>query len=308
MPELLPATLTFVTTALFVLALFPPRAQTLRQRLAPYGHRSVPARERVLAHSFIERLLAPTGRRLMGLAGRTAPTHIRQQAALDLARAGHPLSVDLYLALRGAAMLGLPLAYVAYLAQSGQPIDTMGMLIVAGLFFVGSRGSGWWVRRKARARQNKIERALPSALDLITVCMEAGLSFDSGLAKVVEKTRGPLADEFARVLQEMQIGKPRRTALRDMAHRVDVRDVSSFVAAIVQADQMGMSLGPAMRVQADEVRTRRRQLVEEQAMKAPVKMLFPLVLFILPATMLVVLGPAIVTLFTEILRQMAEWG
>jgi tight adherence protein C len=149
-------------------------------------------------------------------------------------------------------------------------------------------------------------RKLPTALDLITVCMEAGLSFDSGLAKVVEKTKGTLSDEFGRVLYEMQIGKPRREALRDMGQRVQVRDLTAFVAAIVQADQMGMSLGPVMRAQSEEVRTRRRQYAEEQAMKAPIKMLFPLMFCILPATMLVVLGPAMVTLFTQILTQMKD--
>jgi tight adherence protein C len=149
---------------------------------------------------------------------------------------------------------------------------------------------------------------LPGALDLITVCMEAGLSFDAGLAKVVEKTHGPLADEFAQVLQEMQLGKPRRAALRELAHRTEVRDLSSFVAAIVQADQLGMSLAPVMRAQADEVRTRRRQLAEEQAMKAPIKMLFPIVFCILPSTVLIMLGPAVVAMFGQILAQMSEWA
>jgi tight adherence protein C len=155
-------------------------------------------------------------------------------------------------------------------------------------------------------RQQDVLRALPTALDLVTVCMEAGLSFDSGLAKVVEKTRGTLSDEFGRVLTEMQMGKARREALRDMAKRLSTRDVSSFVAAIVQADQMGMSLGPVMRAQSDDVRLRRRQRAEEQAMKASVKMLFPLMFCILPSTMLVVLGPGMVTMFTQLLPTMGN--
>jgi tight adherence protein C len=138
--------------------------------------------------------------------------------------------------------------------------------------------------------------------------MEAGLSFDAGLAKVVEKTRGTLADEFARVLQEMQLGRARRESLRELARRVDVRDLSALVAAIVQADQMGMSLAPVLRAQADDLRTRRRQRAEETAMKAPVKMLFPLILCILPSTMLVVLGPGIVTLYTQLLVQANGWN
>jgi tight adherence protein C len=306
MPLLL-SILTFITTALFVLALFPPREQNLRRRLTPYGPRVTPTRERALTNSFVQRVLAPAGRTLIARAARTAPTHIRRQAALELAQAGHPMGVDTYLALRVLAMLGLPLAYVANIAQSEQSIDLMGLLIVAALFFVGSRGGGYWVRTRVRERQSQIERALPGALDLITVCMEAGLSFDAGLAKVVEKTRGPLADEFARALQEMQLGKPRRAALRDVAQRAVVQDLSSFVAAIVQADQMGMSLAPVMRAQADDVRTRRRQRAEEQAMKASIKMLFPLILCILPSTVLVVLGPGVVMLFRDILGSMGEF-
>lgn len=296
--------LTFVTTALLVYALFPPRQGGLRQRLAPYSHAPAPMRQRVLSTSFVQRVLAPSGLALVSVAASTTPAHIRHRAALELARAGHPMSVDVYLALRVAAMLGLPVAYVLYLAQSEQPLEVTAIIVVAGLFLVGSRGSGWWVRRKARERQRQMERALPSALDLVTVCMEAGLSFDAGLAKVVEKTRGPLAEEFARVLQEMQLGKPRRDTLRDLAQRTEVKDLAGFVAAIVQADQMGMSLSPVMRAQSDEVRTRRRQQAEETAMKAPIKILFPLVFCILPATVIVVLGPAVVTIYTEILTQM----
>jgi tight adherence protein C len=205
-------------------------------------------------------------------------------------------------------MVGLPLVYVVYVARSGGEMGPLGLLIVAALFLLAKRGSGWWIKGRVRERQNKLERALPGALDLLTVCMEAGLAFDAGLAKVVEKTRGPLADEFARVLQEMQIGKSRRDALRDMSRRAEVRDLVGFVAAIVQADQMGMSLAPVMRSQADEVRTRRRQRAEEQAMKAAVKMIFPLILCILPSTMIVVLGPAIVTMATKILPYMVGWS
>lgn len=300
--------LAFVTTTLFVLALMPPRGRTLRHRLAPYGPRVQPARERILAGSFVQRVLLPGGDRLLDLVAATAPATIRQQAALELARAGNPMGVEAYLALRVAAMVGLPLAYAAYLSQADQSIGLVSVAVLVLLFLAGRRASGWWVRGRIRERQRQVERSLPSALDLITVCMEAGLSFDAGLAKVVEKTHGPLADEFAQVLQEMQVGKQRRAALHDLARRNEVRDLTTFVAAIVQADQMGMSLAPVMRVQADEVRTRRRQLAEEQAMKASVKMLFPLIVCILPATVLVVLGPAIVTLFSQIFVQMGSWS
>ncbi len=268
--------LTFITTGLFVFALAPQQRISIRRRLAPYGSNAPAARDRLLGASFIDRVLVPAVKTTARLATLIAPSSIRAM-------------------------------YVLYLTQSGETISAPGLVLIAVLFIAGGRFSSWWVRRSIKRRQEQIERGLPTALDLITVCMEAGLSFDSGLAKVVEKTSGPLADEFARVLQEMQMGKVRREALRDMARRVEVRDMSALVAAIVQADQMGMSLSPVMRAQADDLRTRRRQRAEETAAKAPVKMLFPLILCILPSSMLVLLGPGIVVLFTQLLTQMNDW-
>jgi tight adherence protein C len=300
--------LTFVTTGLVVMALAPAPAGGLRQRLAPYGSRAAPARERILAGSFLDRVLRPFARLTVSVAVAIAPSNLRAKAVLELARAGDPMTVEQYLALRLVAMLGAPIGYALFVSRSGQGMGPTNLVLVVVLFFVGSRFSSWWVRRTVAQRQEQIQNALPSALDLITVCMEAGLSFDAGLAKVVEKTRGTLAEEFERVLQEMQLGRSRRESLRELARRVDVRDLSALVAAIVQADQMGMSLAPVLRAQADDLRTRRRQRAEETAMKAPVKMLFPLILCILPSTMLVVLGPGIVTLYTQLLVQANSWN
>jgi tight adherence protein C len=299
-------TLAFITTALVVYAFSPAQQGALRARLAPYGARGAATRDRRLAGSFVERVLGPSGRSAIKLGALFAPSTIRAKAVSELARAGDPMTVEMYLAIRTGAMIGLPFAYLLFSMRSGEPMGIAGLVWLGSLFMAGSRLSSWMVRRRMQARQDDVLRKLPSALDLITVCMEAGLSFDSGLAKVVEKTSGTLSDEFGRVLYEMQIGKSRREALRDMGQRVQVRDLTAFVAAIVQADQMGMSLGPVMRAQSEEVRTRRRQHAEEQAMKAPIKMLFPLMFFILPATMLVVLGPAAVTLFTQILTTMRD--
>lgn len=306
MAELLSA-MAFVTTVLLVYALAPPAERSLHERLAPYLRRSSSARERDLASSAVQRLIVPLGHRLVELAASTAPARIRERAARELARAGQPMDVTTYLAVRGLAMLSLPLAYLVLAARWSKTLDLRSLVITVGLVLVGSQLSSWWVRSRITRREQEIERALPSTLDLLTVCMEAGLSFDAALAKVVEKTRGPLADECKRVLQEMQLGKPRREALRGLAQRSDVRDVATFVAAIVQADQMGLSLAPVLRAQAAELRIRRRQRAEERAMQAGVKMLVPLIFFILPAMMLVVLGPAFVTLYVQVLSQLGNW-
>lgn len=149
-------------------------------------------------------------------------------------------------------------------------------------------------------RQKEIRRALPDILDMLTVSVEAGLSFDGALVKLAEKMRGPLVEELARVLQEMRMGVTRKTALVAMTKRCDVEDLSLFVSAIVQADQLGVGVARVLRIQAAEARDKRRMKIREQAMKAPIKMLFPLVFFIFPALFVVVLGPAALSLLKAI--------
>jgi tight adherence protein C len=304
MTALIPV-LTFITTLLVVMALVPARQQGLRARLAPYGAPIVTTRERMLDGSFIDRVLGPLTRSAVRLGALVAPSSIRAKAADELAKAGDPMTIEQYLAIRTGAMIGAPLLYILYTTRTGGHLDSLGVIWLGALFMAGSRLSSWMVRKRMQKRKDEVLRSLPSALDLITVCMEAGLSFDSGLAKVVEKTKGTLSEELGRVLYEMQVGKARRDALKDMAKRLDTRDVSSFVAAIVQADQMGMALGPVMRAQSDDVRLRRRQHAEEQAMKAPIKMLFPLMFCILPSMILVVLGPGLSVMFTQVLGSMS---
>ena len=200
----------------------------------------------------------------------------------------------------------MPLVYATPLLLNHAPWGMMNLLIVMVLAMLGWRGPKSWLKSKAEARRNKIERALPDALDLIVVSMEAGLSFDAGLAKVVEKTKGPLRDEFHRVLQEISLGKLRRESLRELGRRCRVPDLLSFVNAMVQADQMGLSIGQVLRAQADDARLKRRQRAEEKAMKAPVKMLFPLLMCIFPAMMVVLLGPAAYVLYNNVIKVMNQ--
>jgi tight adherence protein C len=136
--------------------------------------------------------------------------------------------------------------------------------------------------------------AVPDTLDLLTISVKAGLGFDAALAKVVEKTKGPLADEFARALNELRVGKQRREALRDIVARTDVRALTNFIGAIIQAEQLGVSISKVLQVQSEQLRIERRQRAEEAAAKAPIKMLFPLVGCIFPSMFIVILGPAII--------------
>lgn len=166
------------------------------------------------------------------------------------------------------------------------------------LFLFGG-ASGWvlpevYLSAKVRERRRLVERSLSDVLDLLTVSVEAGLSFEISLVKVTERFKGTLAEEFGRVLHEMKLGKPRRDALRDLAERLGIEDLTSLVAALTQAEQMGVSIGNILRLQAEQMRRKRRQRAEEKAMQAPIKMLFPLVFFIFPALFIILLGPALI--------------
>jgi tight adherence protein C len=190
-------------------------------------------------------------------------------------------------ALVTAALIFLP----TYLL--GAALPQLGLLLISGL------GLGFylpllWLNLRVRRRQREMERALPDALDLLTISVEAGLGFDAAMSKVSEKSDNELSRAFARVNAEIRLGKLRREALRDMANRAGVQDISNFIAAVIQADQLGVSLSKVLRVQSEQMRVRRRQRAEELAAQAPIKMLFPLVFLVFPSIFIVLLGPAII--------------
>jgi tight adherence protein C len=182
------------------------------------------------------------------------------------------------------------------LVVSSMAGSATGLIFLVGLAAAGFFGPDYFVSLKARGRRERIRADLPDALDLLAVSVEAGLGFDGAIAKITEHMEGPLADEFGLALGEMRIGESRQDALKRMADRVDAPELSSFTRAIIQADQLGTSLGRILRVQAADSRMRRQAAAEEKAMKAPIKMLFPTVLFIFPSIFLVILGPAFMNL------------
>ncbi|MFL5646709.1 MAG: type II secretion system F family protein, partial [Chloroflexota bacterium] len=166
------------------------------------------------------------------------------------------------------------------------------MSLIGGIF--GYIAPEFWLGRKVKARQKAILLMIPDALDLLTISVRAGLGFDAALGKVVEKLQGPLSDEFRRALAEVRVGKARRDALRDIVPRTDVAPLTNFIGAIIQAEQLGVSISKVLQVQSEQLRIERRQRAEEQAAKAPIKMLFPLVGCIFPSLFIVILGPAII--------------
>ncbi|HKO24500.1 MAG TPA: type II secretion system F family protein [Chloroflexota bacterium] len=149
-----------------------------------------------------------------------------------------------------------------------------------------------WLRDRTKRRQKAIGQVLPDMVDLISVSVEAGMAFDTSLMRICQKAHNPLTQEFEKYLLEMQLGKPRREALRQIQVRTGIDDLNAFIGAVIQADQLGVSMAKMLRVQSEQLRMRRRQRVEQLAQKAPLKMLFPMILFIFPSVFVVILGPA----------------
>jgi tight adherence protein C len=260
------------------------------KRAANYGRVRIPKNEKELV-AFRDRVLQP----LVGKLGRI-PLKLSPKTNLDsiqakIVAAGmtQRLSVNGFLAIKGGAMVGGALLGTT-LAAAGSGIS--GLLFLPALCGIGFMGPDMVLNFKIRARRDAIRSELPDALDLLAVSVEAGLGFDGAVTKLTEHMEGPLIDEFALMLNEIRVGEARPVALRKMAERVDAGEISSFVRAVIQAEQLGISLGRILRVQATDSRLRRQAAAEEKAMKAPIKMLFPTVMFIFPSMFIVVLGPA----------------
>jgi tight adherence protein C len=187
-------------------------------------------------------------------------------------------------------VLKLTLCALTLVAGFLLPISFLNVVILAAAAWLAPE---LYLHEKIKNRQLAITLAIPDVLDLLTVSVEAGLGFDAAVAKVIEKVEGPLADEFRRMLYEMRIGRSRREALRDLSERTGVPYLQNFASAVIQADQLGVSISKVLRIQSQEIRRQRRQKAEEEAMKAPIKMLLPLVALVFPSLFIVLLGPAI---------------
>jgi tight adherence protein C len=243
--------------------------------------------------SFTDRVMAPLQQRASRLArrftGSDAPERIRKR--LDVA--GNPTgwTVERVLAGKVIGAVVLFLVFVALTALMGPGI-TLRLVLIVGATAVGWLGPNLYLYQKVYERSLRMQRDLPDAIDLMTISVESGLAFDAAVQQVARNTEGPLADEFSRVLREMQIGQGRAVALRALADRTEVDDLKSFVTAMVQADSFGIPIANVLRVQSSEMRIKRRQRAEEKAQKVPVKMTVPLIFCILPTLFIVVLGPA----------------
>jgi tight adherence protein C len=267
-----------------------------QDRLLEYGAREEPVslEEVEMSLSFSDRIVVPLVRGIANLVVRFTPQRTLEDTAnkLEMAGLARRLSPGEFWAIRIAITIGLSgMIYFMMWRFNVQPEKRL--MFAAGMLLLGYILPGMWLSATVSRRQLGIIRALPDALDLLTICVEAGLGFDSAMRRVADKWDSDLSFEFGRVLQEIQLGKKRRDALRNLSDRLQVSDVTTFVAAVVQAEQLGVSMTKVLRIQSDQMRIKRRQLAEKKAQEAPVKMVIPMVFLIFPSLLLVLLGPAI---------------
>ncbi len=268
---------------------------SIEDRLAEFGtlDRPVTLEEIELSQPFSERVITPLLTGLAEFAMRFSPQKSQEALQHKLDLAGNPYDMTKFkgtqilaaIVLGGLGIAGFFLLDAAFIQRAAMPFVGAGLGYYLPVLSLGSKISN---------RQKEIQKSLPDALDLLTICVEAGLGFDAAMAKVAEKWDNELCLAFSRVIQELQLGKLRREALRDMADRMEVPDVSTFVAAIIQADQLGVSIARVLRIQSEQMRMRRRQRAEEMASQAGIKMLPAIAFLIFPAIFIILLGPAVI--------------
>ncbi len=247
--------------------------------------------------TFAERVLEPLQQRALAVGRRLSGSGSAERLRRRLDLAGNPRdwNYDRVVSVKVIGALAL-LAVGISLAVATKAGPALAVLLIGGGLLLGFFLPNLYLYQSAYARAERLERELPDAIDLLTISVESGLGFDAACQQVARHTTGPLAEEFSRMLREMQIGQTRSAALRSMAERTSVTDVRSFVTAMVQADAFGIPIGQVLRVQANEMRVRRRQRAEEKAQQVPVKITFPLIFCILPCLFITVMGPAAIAL------------
>jgi len=252
-----------------------------------------------LSMPITDRIFVPILRQVSEFLIRFTPQQTLEHTTKMLELAGNPRNMRAaeFIALRVGSTIFFGFFTFFFMSRFGTATNRTLLYTLVGCV-IGWALPAMWLRSKADRRKDAVIKKLPDALDLMTICVDAGLVFNAAMQKVDEKWDDPLANEFGRVIHEMQLGKSRRQALRDMADRNDVPDLTSFIAAVIQADQLGVGIGKVLRIQSEQMRVRRRQRAEEKAQQAPVKMMFPMVFLIFPSIFIVLLGPA----FFQVIR------
>ncbi len=297
--ELLTILVIFTTVFVAVLA-FSGGSQTARIRLESLrGQGPAPeSTDEIEYLPFTQRVFGPLLRVPVQQMARLMPTKMLDGVQQRIVLAGDPITLNGYLTLQFISIVmftGLPVL----LFMSSGSLSLIRIGIIVSFIVVGFIMPQMWLKQRVGGRQKQIIKSLPDAFDLITTCVEAGLGIDAALSRVAEKVEGPFADELTRTLREIGLGRKRMDAMKELGDRTGVPDLVTFVNAVNQAERMGSSVGTVLRVQSEQLRVRRRQRAEEQAYKAPVKMIFPLVLCIFPTLFIVIMGPAVITIMND---------
>jgi tight adherence protein C len=296
------AVVLFAVVALIVVSLMQPaRTDVIGDRLSQFTERTMTLDELELQQPFSQRVLLPLTRTLLGQIGKYGPKQSAERLRLSIQQAGNPGNITpvMFSGMRMALFIMLLVITGAVTFGQGLPASKALMYTAVG-GVLGYLLPGMWLGQQIKKRKHNITKALPDALDLLTISVEAGLAFDLALTRVSDKWDNELSKEFKRALTDTRLGRSRRDALKDMAQRTGVDDVQTFVAAIIQAEQLGVSIGKILRIQSDQMRIRRRQRAEEAAHKAPILMLIPMAFLIFPSLFVVILGPAVPKLMTSL--------
>jgi len=314
MPYLIAAlTLMIVTFVLLGIGLYRSSSKyAVEKRLDQIRHAEAVTTEEELNLPFFQRVVLPLGEAITRSFRRVAPSEVSEKVQKKLVQAG------LYPRVTPAQIVGLSwfcmagfvvLMILLLISMAGDNAGQVRYDDPSNIAYLLVAATGGYVfpqfllGQRVRKRQEEILLSLPYAIDVLSISVEAGMGFDAGVGYTMRKIKGPLAEEFSRTLNEIRLGKPRLDALEDLGNRTGVEELKIFITAVVHASRLGGSITNTLRVQADSIRVRRRQRAQEQAMKAPVKMVFPLVFFIFPALFVVLLGPAGLKIYEQIISK-----
>jgi tight adherence protein C len=262
-------------------------------------------RSRGLSGSMLRRVFLPALKGIGNVFGRLTPTRQLQELGHQLIIAGNPLGLEARQFFGISLVINLLGVWVAYMVLRSRGLDRNNLLMALVLVGIAYLYPRTWLRGRMRKRQDKVRKGLPDALDMLSVCATAGLGFDQAMQRVSEHWKTPVGMEFGRVITEMEMGLSRREALRNLADRLDIPELTSFISFIVQTDQLGMSIVDTLHAQADQLRIERRNRAQEQAQKIPTKMLIPMAFLIFPALLAIILGP-IVPSMISLMSQMTN--
>jgi tight adherence protein C len=282
------------------------RIDPLEARLAEFAERGETAslHEIEMSQSFMERVVIPFANIIGEIALRFTPQKALNEIERKLERAGNPRGLEPTTFFAARFILAILLGGVLLLSYGGEVFQFTKLLITLSVTGLGFMMPNMLLDSRVKRRQKEVRKALPDALDLLTICVEAGLGFDAAMRKVADKWDNELSIAFGRALQEVQLGKLRREALRSMADRIGASEFDSFVAAVIQSEQLGVSMAKVLRIQSDDMRVKRRQRAEAEAQKAPVKMLIPMTFLIFPTIVFILMGPAVLMIFGGALQGM----